>query len=220
MVVDNQGAVMNSTCQAVPHHPHSLPCDDMSFQKSLSKFREKVKQKVSKIGDRPEKGGSDVGGETPNPPPLSLQSASPAPSISQSVGSRGVRTLPLTDNVGDQAVPNPPHVEATTSKGELDREYRASSAPEMLLYAVEGVSGAFPLLRSVVAHLCDVLDNFNVRFIFVLGPWCLRFSQPKVVNKQAIELLGYRIKALAESPCTPASEGDSEEKARRNELEQ
>jgi len=41
-----------------------------------------------------------------------------------------------------------------------------------------------------------------------------------MVNKQTIESLGYRVEALAESLCAPASDGDFKEKARRKELEQ
>ena len=38
-------------------------------------------------------------------------------------------------------------------------------------------------------------------------------------NKQSIESLAPRVKALAELLCTPAPEGDTREKSRRNNLE-
>ena len=48
----------------------------------------------------------------------------------------------------------------------------------------------------------------------------LTVSQQTIVNKQAIESLGYRAEALVDSLCVPASEGDVKEKVRRKELEQ
>ena len=39
-------------------------------------------------------------------------------------------------------------------------------------------------------------------------------------NKQAIESLAPRVKALAETLCKPASEGDMNERERRQKLEQ
>jgi len=39
-----------------------------------------------------------------------------------------------------------------------------------------------------------------------------------MVNKQTIESLGYRAKALVESLCAPAAEGDVKEEMRRKKL--
>ena len=52
-----------------------------------------------------------------------------------------------------------------------------------------------------------------------LNPRCLRFSQRAVVNKKAIESLGYRVESLVESLCVPVSEGNINEEMRRKELE-
>jgi len=46
----------------------------MKFRKSLHKVREKVKHGLSKIGDKLEGGGADVGGKDFDRPALSLQS--------------------------------------------------------------------------------------------------------------------------------------------------
>jgi hypothetical protein len=51
------------------------------------------------------------------------------------------------------------------------------------------------------------------------NPWCLQFSQQTMVNKEAIESLGYRVEVLVESLCAPTSEGDINEEMRRKELE-
>ena len=40
-----------------------------------------------------------------------------------------------------------------------------------------------------------------------------------MVNKRAIESLGYRLEALADLICVPTSEGDFKEEMRRKELE-
>ena len=39
-----------------------------------------------------------------------------------------------------------------------------------------------------------------------------------MINKQTIGSLGYRVEALVDSLCVPASEGDAKEETRRNEL--
>jgi hypothetical protein len=40
-----------------------------------------------------------------------------------------------------------------------------------------------------------------------------------MINKQAMESLGYRVEALTESLCAPISGSDVKEKARRKKLE-
>jgi hypothetical protein len=40
-----------------------------------------------------------------------------------------------------------------------------------------------------------------------------------MVNKQAMESLGYRVEALAKLLCEPPREGDVKERLRRQELE-
>jgi len=61
----------------------------MKFRKSLSRFQEKVKGKLSKIGDKPESGGANVGGEGLYRSALSSQSE---PGIAVGGGSKGDNT--------------------------------------------------------------------------------------------------------------------------------
>jgi len=66
-----------ATCQPITLHctiihtnPHQT-CDNMSFRKPFSRFREKLKDKL-RIGDRREGRAASVGGEGSDPPSLSL----------------------------------------------------------------------------------------------------------------------------------------------------
>ena len=54
----------------------------------------------------------------------------------------------------------------------------------------------------------------------ILDLWFSQLSQRTIVNRQVVESLGYRVEALVESLCMPASEGDIGEETRRRELEQ
>ena len=65
------------TCPSSPIAPPSAQryCyNDMSFRKSFSGFRKKVKDKLSRIGDKTARGQADPGGEGSDHPTLSLQS--------------------------------------------------------------------------------------------------------------------------------------------------
>jgi len=64
---------MEATCQPTPFHTIHIDYGDMSFRKSLSKFQEKVKDKL-KIGGKSERPGADVGGKKPYLSALSSQS--------------------------------------------------------------------------------------------------------------------------------------------------
>jgi len=56
---------------------------------------------------------------------------------------------------------------------------------------------------------------------FLIGyPQSLQVPQRMKANKQAIESLAPRVKKLAESLCKPVSEGDVDERKRRQKLEQ
>jgi len=72
----------------VSNHPSSAPspCDDMKFRKYLSRFQEKVKNKLSRVKDKPERGGANVGGQGLSRSALSSQSE---PGIAVEGGSRG-----------------------------------------------------------------------------------------------------------------------------------
>jgi hypothetical protein len=95
----------------------------------------------------------------------------------------------------------------------------ASSTTKLLLRGVRDSSDAFGPLKSVASGLCFILENCEVWF-----PSCIRdrrrlqLPQRTKANKQAIESLAPRIKALSASLCAPASGGDANEEPRRKEL--
>jgi len=143
----------------------------------------------------------------------------PTPSISQDDESESTwttpfRSPPLTDDVTNQVV-----IGAVTSEDKSDWKHAASSAAKLTLRTVREVSDAFPPLKYIAGGLCSILENCEVCSPHrSLDPRCPPFSQPTKVNKQTIESLGYRIKAL-DSLCGPA-EGDVKEETRRRKLGQ
>ena len=97
----------------------------------------------------------------------------------------------------------------------------ASAAVKLFLRGVKESADAFPLLKSVVGGLCFILDNCEVwQFSGTFHPQHSQTPQQTKVNKQAIESLVPRVKALSASLCKPVSEGGSKEGTRRKELEQ
>jgi hypothetical protein len=95
----------------------------------------------------------------------------------------------------------------------------ASATAKLLLRGVRDSSDAFGPLKSVASGLCFILENCEV-----WSPSRIRY-QPRLrlpqrtrANKQAIESLAPRIKALSASLCAPASKGDANEEPRRKEL--
>jgi len=97
----------------------------------------------------------------------------------------------------------------------------ASAAVKLFLRGTWGSADAFPPLKSVIGGLCFILENCEVQ-----QPSSISYPQYSLVpqrtkaNKQAIESLVPRVKALSVSLCEPMSEGDGREKMRRGELEQ
>jgi len=109
-----------------------------------------------------------------DPPQLELDTGrgTPTPSILQDGESESTWTTPfqsplLTDHPGNPAVLGPVRVGAATSKNESDWTHTTSSATKLLLRTVERASDAFPPLKSIVAGLCAILDNCEVRSTFV-----------------------------------------------------
>ena len=95
-----------------------------------------------------------------------------------------------------------------------------SATAKLLLRGVRDSADAFGPLKSVASGLCFVLENCEVRpSSCTCCSWLLLVLQRTKANKQAIESLAPRVKALAESLCTPVSEGDTREESRRKALE-
>ena len=96
----------------------------------------------------------------------------------------------------------------------------AVSSARLLLRGVRDSADGFGPLKSVAAGLCFILKNYGVCFPRNVY---LQFSpalQRMKANKQAIESLAPRVKALAESLCKPVSEGvAARERERRQNLE-
>lgn len=88
---------------------------------------------------------------------------------------------------------------------------------KMLLRTVRDSENAFPPLKSVAVYLCNILENYEAQFP---EPLCRESSPRAQGNKRAIESLAPRVKLLAESLCTPISEGDTREESRRMSLKQ
>jgi hypothetical protein len=107
----------------------------------------------------------------------------------------------------------------TPDEKKSDWKSTASATAKLLLRGVRDSSDAFGPLKSVASSLCFILENCKVRSSSRIHyPQRLRMPQRMKVNKQAIELLAPRIKALSTSLCAPVSEGGDQEATRREEL--
>ena len=96
----------------------------------------------------------------------------------------------------------------------------AYATAKLFLSGVKESADAFPPLKSVLGGLCFILDNCEVwEPSSICYPQHLQVPQRTKANKQAIESLAPRVKALSASLCKPVSEGDTSERARRKELE-
>ena len=104
-----------------------------------------------------------------------------------------------------------------------DTPNRKSTVPataKSILLGVGESSGAYPPLKSAARYLCIILDNYEVRFSsHTFSPKYSQLHQQTKVNKQSIELLAPRIKALSESLCAPIPSGDVNERAREKKME-
>ena len=108
---------------------------------------------------------------------------------------------------------------AVMDEGKLNWKSTAFATAKLLLRGVRDSADAFGPLKSVAGGLCFILENCEVWFSIVHYPQCLQKSQRMKANNQAIESLAPRVKTLAESLCTPISEGDTKEQDRRMKLE-
>ena len=95
-----------------------------------------------------------------------------------------------------------------------------SASAKLLLQGVRDSADAFGPLKSVAGGLCFVLENYEVYFPCNVYLQCSQTLRPTKANKQAIESLAPRVKALAESLCKPGSEDEAREQERRQKLEQ
>ena len=96
----------------------------------------------------------------------------------------------------------------------------ASATAKLLLRGVRDSADAFAPLKSVAGGLCFILENCEVRpSLHKHYPQHLQVPQRTTANKEAIESLAPRVKALAELLCKPVSESDVEERERRGKLE-
>jgi len=144
--------------------------------------------------------------------------------------------LPLivpSDNTGASAVPDraraplvlsPDESAEQSTAAEESKSCRKSNAfatTKLLLRGVRDSADAFSPLKSVAGGLCFILENYEVRpYSRKCYPHRLQVPQRTKANKEAIESLAPRIKALAESLCKPVPESDIEERERRRKLEQ
>ena len=135
-----------------------------------------------------------------------------------------------TDSVGISAVSD--HVPATLHReksgepgaavDETGSNWKstASATAKLLLRGVRDSSDAFGPLKSVTGGLCFILENCEVCLPpLVCAVRRLQAPQRTKANTGEIESLAPRVKALAESLCTPVSEGDLKEGPRRKALE-
>ena len=97
----------------------------------------------------------------------------------------------------------------------------ASATAKLLLRGVNESADAFGPLKSVTGGLCYILENCEVwTHFYVHYPRSLQVFQRTKANKQAIESLAPRVKALSTSLCSPVSQDDFKERERRKKLEQ
>lgn len=144
-------------------------------------------------------------------PPLNSRLDSDPPS-------GNVKTSADIDHVRDALGPNLSETAAGRSKPD---EWKSTAYPTAKLFlctAKEPMDSSDPL-KDVVAGLCFILENCEVR-----RPSHTRYlqysraSQQNKVDKQVVESLAPRVKALSTSLCTPVSEDDDKEETRRKEL--
>ena len=109
---------------------------------------------------------------------------------------------------------------AAADKDESNWKYTASATAKLILRTVKESSDAFPPLKSVAGGLCAILENSEVQYASH-SLYLQRSQQPQrtTANKEAIESLAPRVKALAESLCAPISELGTQEESRRKALE-
>ena len=110
---------------------------------------------------------------------------------------------------------------ATGDEEKSNWKSTASATAKLILRGVRDSADAFGPLKAVAGGLCFVLDNCEVRpSSRIRYPQCLQAPQRMKANRQAVESLAPRVKALSASLCAPVSKGDTKEDTRRKKLEQ
>ena len=180
------------------------------IQESFSRMKKGIKHRLTGRKRKAEKTETDGRGETAD------QSGSlPRPEPHVVTGS-GRGREGNGSNAEESVQPS-----AAADENRSDWKSTVSASAKLLLRGVRDSADAFPPLKSVAGGLCFILENCEVR---PPDPICYPQRSPvpqrTKANKQAIESLAPRVKALAELLCKPVPEGDIEERERRKRLEQ
>ena len=125
----------------------------------------------------------------------------------------------IEGNETSGSVPRP-EAGATADEDGSDWKAMETISAKLLLRGVRDSADALGPLKSVAGGLCTVLENCEVCFPCDIYLRCSQALQRTKANKQAIESLAPRVRALAESIRKPVSEGDAKEQERRQKLEQ
>jgi len=134
-----------------------------------------------------------------------------------------------SDNVDPSTTPGPapedPRPDENTEPGaaadgnKSSWKSTVSATAKLLLRGVRDSADAFGPLKSVAGGLCFILENCEVCSPPACHIHILTGAQRTKANKQAIESLAPRVKALDELLCAPVLKGDVKEQERRKRLE-
>lgn len=116
--------------------------------------------------------------------------------------------------------PIPDHIqEALPAVGGGESNWKSiASAPAKLFFRLaRDTLDVFPPFRSTVGVLCAILESIEVQSTSHPLLTCLQLSRQTDVDEQAIESLVPRVRPLVESLCRPGSQGNSDEKRKREE---
>ena len=115
-----------------------------------------------------------------------------------------------------------PRPEAGAAANEDGSDWKAtvSTSAKLLLRGVRDSADALGPLKLVAGGLFFTLENYEVCYPCNVYLQCSQALHRMKANKQAIESLAPRVRALADSLCKPVSEGDARERERRQNLEQ
>ena len=172
---------------------------------SFSRFKKGVKHQLTgrkRKEDQPETEGNETSGSV-IPPEAS------------------VVTGDGHEREGGWANANDERVERGAAVDENGSEWKAtvSASAKLLLRGVGDSADTFGPLKLVAGGLCFILENYEVCFPCDVYLQCSLALQSTKANKQPIESLAPRVRALAESLSKPVSEGDAREWERRQKLE-
>ena len=182
--------------------------DDMreTFSKLKKGIKHRITGKKQKV-DKAQAGGrrerSEVSGSPPQPIPHIVTNSD----CEQGENESGV------DGEGVE-------LGVTADENKSGWKSTASSSAKLLLRGVRDSADAFGPLKSVAGGLCFILENCEVRPLPICYPQRSLVSQRTEANKQKIESLAPRVKALADRLCEPVAESDVKERERRKRLEQ